>query len=69
MVRKTEKKRKLNDKTTPKKSKRKNVENAPHVRNTAGSQANCSTISDLNYTLPEGNHLDSFDIFRSNEEQ
>lgn len=23
--------------------------------------------TELDYTLPEGNHLDSFDIFRSNE--
>lgn len=63
MVRKTVKRKKANDKPTPKKSKRKNIDNA------TSSQANCSTISDLNYTLPEGNHLDSFDIFRSNEEQ
>lgn len=63
MVRKTVKKRKLNDKSTSKKAKRKNIENAS--QNTADS----STISELNYTLPEGKHLDSFDIFRSSEEQ
>lgn len=63
MVRKTVKKKKL----TTKKSKPKNNKNAS--QNTTNSQANSSTTSDLNFTLPEGNHLDSFDIFRSNEEQ
>lgn len=67
MVRKTVKKRKLNEKPMPRKYKRKNFEHAS--KNAQSSQANSSTISDLNFTLPEGNHLDSFDIFRSNEEQ
>lgn len=64
MVRKTVKKRKLNDKPVPKKSKRKNAS-----RNTASSPANYSTTSDLNYTLPDGNYFDSFDNFRLAEGQ
>lgn len=36
------------------------------------SQRACSrtsSSSELDWTLPEGNHLDSFDIFRSNQLQ
>lgn len=64
MVRKVRKKGKLNSKGTSKKPK-----NTKNAENTRSSEANSSVSSELNFTLPEGNHLDSFDIFRSNEEQ
>lgn len=67
MGRKAVRKKKLNDKSKSKKSKPKN--NINTSQNTTNSETNSSTTSELNYTLPEGNHLDSFDIFRSSEEQ
>lgn len=67
MTRKVVRKEKLNSKSTYKNSKLKNKKKLS--QNTPNSRANSSTTSDPNHTLPENNHLDSFDIFRSKEGQ
>lgn len=57
----------LNNKSAAKNSKAKNKKKSS--QNMSSSQANCSTTSELDFTLPDENHLDSFDLFRKHEEK
>lgn len=65
MVRKYENKTKA--KAKPAKTTR--TRKGKKVSQRASPQLFSSSASELDFTLPEGNHLDSFDQFRSNNIQ
>lgn len=65
MVRKYEKKTKA--KAKPAKTTR--TKRGKKVTQYASPQVVSSSASELDFTLPEGNHLDSFDQFRTNNIQ